>query len=305
LARAQGDESQIADALLRLGNLAGFLGDFQGEAKYQSESANLCRAVGSRMKRSAALSQLGQAHWFCGEFEQAYATIERSMAVAEESGAPEPLLYATAYRAWLDAAAGRYDAARTYAQRGISLYQRSGTKMSLTCLGLPKGLLGWVAVAKGGFRDAVQPLQESITTFQEIHYWYLSEEFVAWVLAALGRAELGLGNRAKARQHLLQALEIVVEIRAYIPLLHLMPIIPVLLAEEEDLRLKERAVELYAMAESHPFVARAQLFEDVAARYIRAATASLPPEVIEQAHERGRTLDWWETAEALLNELDW
>ena len=77
------------------------------------------------------------------------------------------------------------------------------------------------------------------------------------------------------------------------------------LAEEEDPGLKERAVELYALASHHPFVAKAQLFEDIAGKYIVVATETLPPDVIAAAQERGLELDWWETAEALLNELDW
>ena len=36
---------------------------------------------------------------------------------------------------------------------------------------------------------------------------------------------------------------------------------------------------------------------------VREATASLPPDVVAAAQERGRELDWWETAEALLEEL--
>jgi hypothetical protein len=45
------------------------------------------------------------------------------------------------------------------------------------------------------------------------------------------------------------------------------------------------------------------LFEDVAGKHIAAATADLPPDVAAAAQERGRVLDWWETAERLLVEL--
>jgi hypothetical protein len=102
---------------------------------------------------------------------------------------------------------------------------------------------------------------------------------------------------------LLEALEVVVRIRAFIPLLHLMPVIPVLLAEDDDPALQERAVELYALATGHPFVAKAQLFKDIAGRTIRAATANRPPDVVAAAQTRGQALDWWETADTLLEEL--
>jgi hypothetical protein len=62
-------------------------------------------------------------------------------------------------------------------------------------------------------------------------------------------------------------------------------------------------VELYALAESHPFVANSQLFEDIAGRFIEAAAATLAPDVVAAARERGRALDWWDTAAELLDEL--
>ena len=79
-----------------------------------------------------------------------------------------------------------------------------------------------------------------------------------------------------------------------------MPIIPVVLADAGEV---ERAVELYALAENHPFVAKSRLFEDIAGRHVQATAASLPPDVVAVAQARGRTLDWWDNAAALLKEL--
>ena len=93
------------------------------------------------------------------------------------------------------------------------------------------------------------------------------------------------------------------EIRAFLPLMHVVPVISVVLADEDDDALKERAVELYAMAESLAFVANSRLFEDIVGRHISAATASFPPEMVEAAQARGQALDWWETAAELLEEL--
>jgi hypothetical protein len=85
--------------------------------------------------------------------------------------------------------------------------------------------------------------------------------------------------------------------------MHLMPVIPVVLASEECDTLKVRAVELYALAESLPFVANSRLFADIAGQHIAAATATLPADVTVAAQKRGKTRDWWDTAETLLKEL--
>jgi hypothetical protein len=63
------------------------------------------------------------------------------------------------------------------------------------------------------------------------------------------------------------------------------------------------AVEAYALASRYPYVADSRWFEDVVARHITAAAATLPSEVVAAAQERGRALDLWETAEELIAEL--
>ena len=65
----------------------------------------------------------------------------------------------------------------------------------------------------------------------------------------------------------------------------------------------ERAVELYALAARHPLVANSRWFENVAGRYLAAAAATLPPEVVVAAQKRGRARELWATVEELLTGL--
>ena len=160
-------------------------------------------------------------------------------------------------------------------------------------------MLGLAALAQGEYDEARRSLGEGIAALREAG----DREYEAWALAGLGAAALGKGERAAAQAHLRAALKTAVEIRAHMPLLHLMPIIPLLWADADEPDLKERAIALTALAKNQPFVAKSQLFEDVAGRRVKAATANLPPEVVEAAQSRGRALDWWETAEELLDEL--
>ena len=66
---------------------------------------------------------------------------------------------------------------------------------------------------------------------------------------------------------------------------------------------RERAVELYALASRFGFVANSRWFEDVAGKHIAAVAATLPPEMVAAAQERGRARDLWATTEELLEEL--
>jgi DNA-binding SARP family transcriptional activator/predicted ATPase len=300
LARSHGDDLGAAECLRHLGYLALFLGDFKAGADYLRESAAISRESGRRVSLVDDLACLSAAYWFCGDFDQAYVLIEESVTIAEGTEARFMLGFCEGHRAWLDVAAGRYAEARARAERCLRF--TPWTSPFWMNIAIPQGVIAWAALAQEDYAAAIAPLHQAIAAIQA-SCQHESFEYTAWSLAALGRAECGLGNRVEAERHLLEALRIVVEIRAFIPLLHLMPVIPLLLADAEDPSLKERAVELYAMATGHPFVARAQLFEDIAGRYIRAATVDLSADVIAVAQARGRALDWWPTAETLLEEL--
>ena len=66
----------------------------------------------------------------------------------------------------------------------------------------------------------------------------------------------------------------------------------------------ERAIEYYAYATSHPFVAKSKWFHDVIGRHIEVAAETLPPEVVAAAQERGRNLDPDKLIKELLIEME-
>jgi hypothetical protein len=51
-------------------------------------------------------------------------------------------------------------------------------------------------------------------------------------------------------------------------------------------------------------VANSRLWEGVAGKHIAAVAATLPPEVVAAAQERGRARDLWTTVEELLAEWE-
>ena len=69
------------------------------------------------------------------------------------------------------------------------------------------------------------------------------------------------------------------------------------------MRSNER-LELYALASTQGYVANSKWFADITGDEIAAAAKQLPVEVAEAAKVRGRGLDLWETAAALLEELE-
>jgi hypothetical protein len=82
--------------------------------------------------------------------------------------------------------------------------------------------------------------------------------------------------------------------------LWVLPFVALLMAEQGQ---AERAVEIYALASRYPYVANSRWYEDLVGQRIAAVAATLPPEVVAAAQERGRARDLWTTVEELAVEL--
>ena len=86
----------------------------------------------------------------------------------------------------------------------------------------------------------------------------------------------------------MEALKIAVEGRFFLILLHILPGIALLFADQGEI---ERAVELYALAATQGIVANSKWFDDIAGDEIARAAEGLPADVVDAAKARGRELD--------------
>jgi tetratricopeptide (TPR) repeat protein len=157
-------------------------------------------------------------------------------------------------------------------------------------------LLSLVALASEGYAEAQGLLQESVAVYREIG----QREQLGNALAVLGVAACGLGQLHQAKQHVYEALRMAAEFRIFVPRMIALPATALLLADRGE---KEFAVELYALASRYPYVANSRWFEDVVGRHIAAVAATLPPDVVAAAQERGRARDLEATVAELLAEL--
>jgi tetratricopeptide (TPR) repeat protein len=152
-----------------------------------------------------------------------------------------------------------------------------------------------VTLAEEAYAEARGWFQESLALYREIG----ERGELSWTLAVAACAARGLGDLRQARAHLDEALWTTAEIGEFAPLMHALPALALLLADQGEV---EQAVELYALASRHPFVANSRWFEDVAGKHIAAVAATLPPDVVAAAQERGAARDLWDTAAELVEE---
>jgi hypothetical protein len=73
--------------------------------------------------------------------------------------------------------------------------------------------------------------------------------------------------------------------------------IALLLAKQGD---AERAVEVYSLAESYPFVSKSRWFSDAFGQHIKAVSMELPRTRVDEARVQGENRDLWGAADILL-----
>ncbi len=157
--------------------------------------------------------------------------------------------------------------------------------------------MGCLDLATGNPASALERIQDSVAVYSE----YGQTDDLSWGYAVLALAARALGKTGEATRHLLNALQIAVDVGAMPPLLWALPAAALLLVDGGE---QERAVELYALASRYPLVAESCWFEDVVGQQIASIATTLPPERVAAIEEIGRTRDLEATTRELITELE-
>jgi predicted ATPase len=292
LYRASGDQRGIAASLYLQGLVAVYQGQPDKAERLAHESLTIRRSLGDLAGTADGLVDLAAALLLAGRFEEASLLLEESVLIWHGLGADIGL--SSTVQGFVEMHLGRWQWARTLGRTGLASNEKAGR---LHHTGLALLTLGMLALAEGAPTKATPPVQRGIAIYREIG----QRDELGAALAVLGHVECIQGRFREARQRIREAFRIGSEIQAIFPQLHALSAIAVALAMQGE---EERAIELYALATRYPYVDNSRWFEDVAWRHIAAAAATLPPEVVDAAQERGRARDLWATAEELLAELE-
>jgi tetratricopeptide (TPR) repeat protein len=293
IGQALGDQRIIAESLEGLSYAAYAQGQLEEAERLRREIIPLRHELDEQPGIADGLYNLGVTLLWLGKFAEAHSLIEESVAMEDDLGSRRALAFWTTSLGFPELHRGRYEAARIQGQRGLTLARETDHRQAI---GLSCCLLGEVALAEGAYAEATRLLQESVTECEAIG----QQRQLGWTLADLGYAARGMGQLNQARRHLYEALRMAAENRTFIPLITGLPAVALLLADQGE---EERAVELYTLALRHGHVANSRWFEDVVGRHIATVAATLPPDVVAAAQERGKARDLWTTAEGLLVEL--
>ncbi|MCO5182968.1 MAG: NB-ARC domain-containing protein [Anaerolineae bacterium] len=228
------------------------------------------------------------------------------------SPAPQQLIFSLCTQ-------GKYDEARAEMLKGIATIEASNqprpTDRSLYAISsvhfddgsLTHSLLdveapdsgmvaGWFEAARGRLAlanenriQACKHFEQSLTFLREDND--PSDEI--WIAV-----DSALATRNRKKLH--NAIDGVLSKKTYTFVQWLLPAAALTVLEAGDV---ERAVEIYALAETYPAIAKSLWYQKVAREEIAASAEKLPAHVVAAAQERGRKLDTLQTLDQLRSEL--
>jgi tetratricopeptide (TPR) repeat protein len=184
--------------------------------------------------------------------------------------------------------AGRYREARDQLHITQELANQFYTDRFFT--GRLARTIGWLKLAEKDYPRAEAQFKASI----DIYHSITDDEQVSWSQAGLARAYLGQGFADKAREELTDALWTVVEMKAFIPLLFILPVAALLLAQE-NLKLAD---EVYHHTQSSPFLSKSQFMRDVIWDYLPLDIKAYPSTIRMDEKKQKEIL--WEVGSSVL-----
>ena len=288
-----GNCSEIARNMSDLSHVAHFQGKYVEAERLVRKAFEIYMAEGDWYSSVIGRISLGNTLLSSNNVQEGYILLLESIELLQKRGDVQLLALATINvgRALLHL--GKYEEAYDTGQKGLSLYREIGPWAHA---GLPLLYLSWEALGKRSYEEAEQLANEAAEANKELGD--IARECAS--LAILGFAQLGLGKIRESQSSIFKAVQKTTNIGAFYPLILASSAMALhLLLEGEN----ERGIELYSLVSRYQDVSGSRWFEDAVGQQIEAAAAHLPEESVTASKKRGRSLDLWQTAVDLLEEL--
>ena len=296
VSRKQGNLVGIAAALLHLSAIASYQWEFGKAEQMVAEALEIYKEIPLRTGIVNTYRLLGSFLVWQGKFIQARSIVREMLQINLEIGSKHTVALANAIAGYPDLLMGEYEAAYKQAMYGLTLCRKEKHRAAIWGVIYAISILGRVAQAQEDYKEAEAWFRECIPIYQELG----QQDNISQDLASLGLIDRVRGKISQAQRYLVDGLQISIEAEGFLALVHTIPGIALLFADQGEV---ERAVELYTLAATLGYVANSKWFDDIAGDEIARAAEGLPMEVVKAAKARGRGLDLWETAMELLAEL--
>ena len=291
--QALNNRKAIGDAQLLLGYLAGLGGNFSTAEHWLQEGIATARTLNNIWSlANDGLNKLGMVYYFSGRFKEAMVPNAEYRLLSEEYGYPWGIIHHETASGNLHLHSGLYNEALEQGKQAFSLASENKADVMMSEALI---LLAQAQMALGNIETARTHLQESEKQFLARSVG--TAHYVAGRDFYWGLLDILTGQPDSARTHLWTELSGSMNRNANLNLANVLAGIALLKAKEGDIT---TAIELYALAQNHPFIANSRWFADMVGQYIEQSARSLAAGDVQAAHVRGENLDLWETAKGLL-----
>ncbi|MDT8307055.1 MAG: BTAD domain-containing putative transcriptional regulator [Anaerolineae bacterium] len=277
-------------------NLAGIRmrrGQYAESERLLQDGLALARRVGDQAAVALGLVELGHYYLQTGQYKLAADSYRESTTIREELGQRSLVAEGSGMLGYALLHAGEYREAHLTGERALRVARAVGVA---PYAGPGLAAIGGALLAWGHPARAYRRFLEAVEVYRE--GWQDDWRARRTLYQALAACALcHQGDVATARTTIDGALHTAIAVRSLVALNTALPVLALTVLKEGQ---PERAVELYALAQTHPHVARSRWFADVVGRPIGDAAAGLPPDAAASARQRGQAQDLWETAQALL-----
>lgn len=262
-----------------------WVGKLQEAEKLLHEAMTISIEMGDLPNLYLSFHAMGEALLYSGRFDEAIFNLDQARTIDEN----RDIEWYMCFRGWALLHLGHYNEMLKQI-RPILRGDIEIRKITSYFLGIALFLKGNRELAMNQFEVARDDFKESEELLQS------NMDEACWPRVGLIYVALVADNLNEAKKLVIQILEL----SLFLPLIQVMPVAALLMARLGKLEL---AVELYAHALTHQFVVNSQWFYDVTLQKLEALIETLPEETVASAQKRGRSLDLWQTAESLLQEL--
>ncbi len=269
------------------GELAGIAGRFE-EAEKRLLAAIAVSRILPASDFSYGLAKLQTVYFFAGRFKEAGTLLAEEKLLHEESGYTWGLIRCHVCLGLSYLHEGRYEKAQEEGHIALRLSQQHG-HLFFTCEAL--ALLAQTQLAIGDYRLVKEYLEQSdrLCPSRPVgQQTYVAGNHLYWSMT-----EAALDFLPAARQHLQSELQSAVKRKDHLNMANVLAAAAYIEAVNNE---AVSAVELYTLAQQHPFVANSCWFADVVEKRIKEASAVLSPDETAWAVAGGETMDMWETA---------
>ncbi len=258
------------------------IGDYYEAKLLLDKGVEIVSSLESKLEAARLTQCLGDIAIYRGSFAKAERLLKDALQQYTELA--NTTLSASTYHMLgrLSCLTGDHSTAHQYLQKSLTIKRESNSPVSDVLWSM-----GNLAVAEKNFLTALH--------YYETSGWIERPYYV--YIGGLGWAKLGLGDLDEANQYFLASLNSMLKTKAKPHGLDAL----VGIAHLQALSGKfERALELLNLVQND--TGRDWEIKEKVRRLRDELVAELPPELVAEAEARGRELDLWETAEALLAE---